>query len=389
MTDGAHDHAELTAATAAIASLTTRVMVLERPVLPPPIVVPPPVIIPPPVVIGGVGSAWVDTKDNIQVRQNGNGNVAFQLRKRGTGPITGIRVQSRYGTSAEVYNKGDGGKYAVAAVLGDPDGAPIAGTTWLPGTGNADAHFPTITFDAPSVDVPDGTRFWVRFLNVHTSPDANYLSLNVLHTYGTDPSPRQPLFPDSDLAVLVNKGAGWSDRAQTPNVDVLPNHEGFGYTQCLTGYWKPIGGSNQVRETFTTAGLTFSRIGVRLRGDVSRSVTYTLESSAGAPVVSGPVSGIPASAPGNDNGGQVIGWLVVPATTVPAGTYRLRLSAPSGATYTAAPARKPLKGSYPSLTVDWGSFTCPGFAEFSTDAGASWTTMYGTPNQTDLQFAIL
>jgi hypothetical protein len=377
MTDGAHLHAltedRLAAAEAELGTLSARVTALERPVVVP-------------VASGGIGSAWVDTKDNIQMRRGGNGDVALQLRKRGTGPLTGIRIQDRFGTSTQVYHKGDGGRYAVAAVLDSPDGTPIASTTWLPGTngGKADAAFPTIVFDTASVDVPDGTRFWIRFLNVHTSPDTNYVSMNDLHTYGTDPSPRQPGIPDADLAVLVNTGGGWTDRAQTPTCDVLPNHEGFGYSQCLTGYWKAIGGANQIRQTFTlTAPLTFSRIGVRLRGDSVNPVTVSLDGTA-----LGTISGIPPSAPGGDNAGQAIGWLSL-SGSIPAGTHSLVLAAPAGATYTATPARKALKGSYPTLLSDWQSAMCPGFAEWSADGGKTWASMYGSPNQTDLQFAIL
>lgn len=362
----------------AIADLTKRVKALESPLVPAPI---PPVA---PLVV--FGSAWIDTKDNIQMRRNGNGDVAIQLRKRGTGPITGIRIQSRYGKSNEVYHKGDGGRYSVAAVLGTPDGSPIASCTWLPGLGPADASFPTIMFYAPSADVPDGTRFWVRFLNTHADPDKNYLSMNVLHTYGTDPSPRQPGVPDSDLAVLVNTGSGWSDRAQTPTCDVLPTHEGFGYSQCLTGYWKPIGGLNMVRQTFTLdAPLTFRRIAVRLRGDLANPVSLAFED-----LTLGTIIGIPPSAPGGDNAGQVIGtWTAQAPITMTATTHRLILTAPPGATYTATPVRKAMKGSYPTLTSDWGSFWCKGYAEFSADGGKTWASMYGSPNQTDLQFALL
>lgn len=342
----------------------------------------PPVVVPVPTG-KGIGSAWIDTKDNIQMRRNGNGDVAIQLRKRGTGPLTGIRIQDRFGP---VYSAGDGGKYDVAAVLGSPDGNAIASVTWFPGTngGKADAAFPTITFLNPSADVPDGTRFWVRFLNVHAAPDGNYVSMNVLHTYGTDPSPRQPLTPDADLAVLVNTGNGWTDRAQTPDCDVLPNHEGFGYSQCLTGYWKPIGGANQVRQTFTlSAPLTFSHIGVRLRGDSTNPVTVSLDGTA-----LGTIAGIPPSAPGGDNAGQTIGWLTI-ARTIPAGAHSLVLTAPAGATYTATPARKALKGSYPTLVTDWQSYMSTGGAEWSADGGKTWASMYGNPNQTDLQYAVL
>jgi hypothetical protein len=368
-------------------ALSARISALENA----PIVVPPPQppVPIPPTASGAFGSAWIDTKDNIQIRRNGNGDVCIQLRKVGTGPITGIRIQDRFGP---VYSNGTGGTYSVSVVIGSPDGQVIASCKWLPGTngGKADAAFPTIMFDAASTDVLDGTRFWVRFLNVDAKPDSNYVSLNVLMVYGADPSPRQPGIPDSDLAVLVNTGSGWTDRGETPGVDVLPNHEGFGYTQCLTGYWKPIGGSNQVREVFTCPSLTFSKIAVRLRGDSSRPITVTLLSTGalGHAIVSGDISGIPPSAPGGDNSGQTIGTLTVPQTTIPAGNYILLLTAPTGATYTATPVRKALKGSYPTLTSDWQSPMTPGYAEYSADGGKTWASLYGNPNQTDVQFSI-
>jgi hypothetical protein len=389
LTDGPHTLV-VTAYDAAGKAITiqARVTVANGLVSPPP---PPP---PPPSGSSkGAGSAWIHTKDNIQVRRNGNGDVAIQLVKKGTGPITGFRIQTRYGQPDEVYHKGDGGKYAVAALLGGPTGTVVASTTWLPGVGNADAHYPTVTFDAPSADVPDGTPFWIRILNVHANPDSNYLSINVLHTFGTDEVPRQPLFPDPALAVLVNTGSGWVDRHQTPNIDVLPGHEGFAYTQCLIQSWKAVGGSAEVRETFTIdAPLTFTRLQASLRraSGTTKVATLTLETAAGVPVVSGnvPYASIPVSSPGGDNGGQTVGTATVPAKTIPAGTYRLRVT--STGLYYATPVRKALKGTYPSLTVDWGSYMCPGFAEYSSDGGATWKLPYGSqPAQLDWQFAVL
>jgi hypothetical protein len=369
VTDGLHDHPLILGSiVSAIAEHEARMHATVPPTVPIPTVV-------------GIGSAWVDTKDNIQMRRNGNGDVAIQLRKRGTGPLTGVRIQDRFGTATQVYHKGNGGVYTVAAVLGSPDGTVIASGTLSGGWTTSDAHFPTIMFDTPSADVPDGTRFWIRFTG---GTDTNYRSINVLHTYGTDPSPRQPLFPDGDLAVLVNTGGGWTDRAQTPTCDVLPNHEGFGYSQCLTGYWKPIGGANQVRQTFTLAApLAYGRIGVRLRGDKTNPVTVSLDGLA-----VGTIAGIPPSAPGGDDAGQTIGWLAH-SGFLAAGPHVLVLTAPNGGTFTATPARKALKGSYPTLTTDWQSYMSTGGAEFSADGGKTWASMYGNPNETDLQYAVL
>lgn len=371
---------------------------------------PPP---PPPSLIKVVASAYVDTKDNDQVRLNGNGNFAILLRKKGTGPLTGVRLQTRYGTSSQVYHKGDGGLYQISVHLGSPDSTPIAAkTSWKPGVLSADAHFPEIMFDQPSPVVDDGTRFYLRGVNIHLDPDHNYLSINALLDRDHS-SPRQPSFGDDELAIYLNTGSGWKLwQYHTPMIDMLPSHEGFGYSGCLTQYWQPIGGpasgknssnvtvsrgaasGNRVRQSFhLDSAFTFDTVETRLRRVAGTGpVLYEIKRKSDSLVVwSGLAnSAIAPSSAGDDVGGYGLfrckTALIGSAFDLIAGDYYLELSA-SGNTFTMTPARKAIGGYDITPATAWKSYTADGAAEFSYGTGL-WSSFYGSPNETDIQFAI-
>lgn len=395
MTSGAHDHPDILAAIppapdlsayATKADVAAMIAAALKPSVPPPIVLP----------ARPIASGIAATKDNVQMRRNGNGDVCMSVVKNGTGPITGVCIQDRFGTAKQVYHKGDGGLYEVAAVL-SPDGAPIASTTWKPVSPGADAGFPTIMFDTPSIDIAAGTPFYIRLVNKHQSPDGNYCSLNTLldRAHG---SPRQWAFPDDQLKVLVNTGSGWVEYdggGHTATLDVLPGHEGFAYTQALVEYFAPIGDAvagkgaasgNVARQLVVVDVPTpASQIAIVVRHDHGPgALTLALGGLA-----AGIVSGLPISTTaGQDAGGEVRAIASISPIIVPVGSFYLTLSAPAGTGYAATPVRKALKGSYPTLTADWGSYMAEGYAESSSD-GKTFKALYGNPNQTDLQFALL
>lgn len=358
------------------------------------------------------GSVWVDTKDNIRVgtSSNNNGNVAIKLKKIGTGVISGVRFQDRDGAG---YAAGTRGTWRISIQLdsgGQPSGTMLAQATYAPGTRGANAYFPTVNFSSSTSSIPDGTVFYVVFENIDGNQLSNYFSMNVLYLYN-GVTPRQPLWSDSDIAVLTKTTGSWSVYAKrTTNIDVLPGHEGVGYTQCLTQYWQAIGGTatglnssnatvtrgsasgNRMRSSFTTAApLTFTKIAMRVRRDHgSSALTLTVEKSDGTFVVAGTVAAasIPITSSGGDDGGQVIAQATVASTTIPAGSYRIVATAPGDTGYSATPARKAVLDNVSGS--NWGSYMVSGIAEYSTNNGGAWSGVYvSVNNQTDLQFALL
>lgn len=389
----------------AVVGLDARLRALETPA-PPPVPVPDPVPVP---TTAGIASGSASSKNNYQIGRTLNGDVSMRLRKRGTGSVSGFRWQQRFGGT---YSAGDGGTLTATCQLdknGAPDNNVLASVTFKPGTngGKADAAFGTTMFNAPTPNIPDGALFHI-VLSGGTA--GAHISLNALFKWGDDKGmPRQPTFTDAELALLVNTGSGWHETNDTPNVDVLPAHEGFGYSQCLTQYWQAVGGQasgldkndkpvtrgsasgNKCRQTFTVdAPAPYSKLQMRVRLDHGSSpLTLTLERADGSVVSSGSAKGIPQSSSGGDNGGQTWAIYTVPGGgTLSPGTYRLVASCPADTAYTVTPIRRCVLDNVTGS--DWQSYMANGLGEYSTDNGQTWASLYTSVHpQGDTQFAVL
>lgn len=371
----------------AIAALEARVAKLEGvPVPPPP---PPP---PPPAASTVICSGWMSTKDDWRIGIPNAGNLSVRFRKKGTGPIAAVAWQQRIGSG---YSAGDGGLYRVSVQLsksdGTPDGTILAvGTFTFNVNRQADAYFETWTLNAPTTPITDGSLVHIVFENIHASPGSNYISMNAGFMWGDAVGPqRQPAFPNTDLALLSNVGGGWGESNETPNFDVLPGHEGFGYTQCQIDMWKPVGGAAQVRERFLAPAKLIHALSVRVRRvSGSGALTILYETQAGALVCSGSVATIPTSTPGGDNGGQFLATATLPVPVqAAAGLMQLRLTAPSGTVIAVTPIRKAVRDNV-KTQPDWGSYMSPSYAEYTSN-GTSWASIYrSVEDQESIQFSV-
>lgn len=351
---------------------------------------------PPPVATStAIASGWASTKDNWRIGLPLHGNLAMRFRKKGTGSITGFAWQQRFGSR---YSAGDGGLYRYSLQVCKADGTPSGvllamGTTKFNISRQADAYFEPWLFTTPSPVIQDGELCCAVLENIHANPASNYISLNALFMWGDKVgSQRQPAFSDLDLALLSNTGSGWGVSNETPNFDILPSHEGFGYTQCNQEMWKPIGGSAMVREILVAPARTIRTLQVRVRRvSGTGALTLIYETQAGILVASGsvPYTAIAQSTPGGDTGGQVLATATMPGPVdAPAGAMALRLTAPAGTTYAMSPIRKAVRDNVKSAPP-WGSYMSPGFAQYSSDAGKTWSSVYrSVDDQMSVQFAI-
>lgn len=356
-----------------------------------------PVIVPPPPAAGQLVlcSAKASTKDNWRIGKPNHGDLALRFRKRGTGPITGVAWQQRHGTN---YSLGDGGLYRASIQLCKADGTPTG--TILGVCSNkrynlnraADAYFETWVLDSPTVAIADGALCAFVIENVHNDPARNYFSLNALYMFGDAVGPeRQWAYSNLELALLSNVGSGWGVSNETPNFDVLPNHEGFGYTQCNIEMFKHISGAAQVRQLLNlSAPYAFDTIEMRVRrASGSSPLQFIVETGAGAQLATAsvPSSRIAQSAAGGDNGGQVLASATLPAiVTIPAGVAYLRALTAAGTDYTAAPVRRAVRDNVKG-EPSWGSFMAPGIGQFTT--GGAWASVYTSVEpQEDWQFAL-
>lgn len=320
-----------------------------------------------------------DTKANLQ-----NNATAVSHRFKSIGGILDtVRWQQRGGA---VYSAGTGGSYDItveADVSGVPSGTPLATESYTPGNPGGDwTTYDEVTFGSPATLVA-GTLYHIVFTNTDGSPAANYVSVNELFMYGSSPIPagqgRQPLFTDTDWAVLYGNVV---QSRYTADMDLGYNggaHQGMGYIQNMTAQYGTLSGTaNMVRELFTVSGgaRTVVSCAVRVRRSSGTSdLILGLYTGANALIeaVSIPAATVPISAAGGDNGGSV--WagarFLAPHILANGSQYYLRLSCASGTTYTAAPIRK---GTTEGMDPD--TVFMDGEGQFTTNSGASWTDLY-------------
>ena len=141
----------------------------------------------PPVTTGVYGPGIAaDSRANQQVGWTNRARVAYRFRATVTGQATSLRVQERGGN---VYSGGNGGTIKASIQTDDngiPSGTVLASVTWSPGNPVGDWEvWPQHTFDAPA-SLTAGTLYHLVFENVATDPVANYISLNMLFTFGAD-----------------------------------------------------------------------------------------------------------------------------------------------------------------------------------------------------------
>lgn len=341
------------------------------------------------------GSANADTKYNVHVGPSDSVRSAQRFRSSQNSSIVAVRFSQRWGTGG--YSAGTGGQYRIGIQAdnnGVPSGTYLGSFTYSPGGGGANTTYTNFGI-TPAVPTTAGTIYHVVYTNIDAAPASNYISVNELFVYGSTLVPRQPLYPDTDLAELWFTGGQWVLQSGfTPVFDVTylnGGHDGFGYIQgVIPGLYATISGTNNMAgQQFTVSGGDRTVTGVKVR--VRRSsgtdpLIATLETAAGVSIDTASIAAasIPITAPGGDTGGQT--WsstinFASPRTLTNGQSYRLKLSCAGTSTYTATTIRAGTdQGFHSSLSFSDGS------GQYTTNGGSSWQDIYA-PSPCDLQFA--
>lgn len=382
--------AETTARQSADSALDQRLDVVEAWIVAHPdgTLPPPP---PPTAVIYGSGVSG-DSRANEQIGAALNAKLAYRFRATG-GQATSIRVQERGGTT---YSGGNGGTIQASIQTdnaGVPSGTILGSVTWVPGNpaGNWEV-WPVHTFSAP-IALTAGTLYHLVFKNTAVDPINNWISLNMLYTFGTMPTPRQPAFSD-DFATLYAQPTTWQLQPQhLPIFDLAyvgGPHDGQGYIGTLWDMYGRISGSvNMVRERFTpTTTSTIQKAHVRLkRISGTGALVLRLEKADGSVVeqITVPSSAIAIGLLPDGSASSLAGDTWVHATfgaphTINSGqAYNLQLSTDAATLYTAVPIQE---GGSKGLSSR--RFT-DGDGQRTTDSGANWSNLY-LYDSVDLQF---
>jgi hypothetical protein len=261
-----------------------------------------------------------------------------------------------------------------------PGNLPLDWEAWTP-----------LTFLAPAA-VMAGETYHLVFENVAADPANNYISLNMLYTFGTLPTPRQAAYPDT-FATLYAEPTTWVPQDQyLPIFDLgYANgyHDGQAYVGTLWEYLGTISDANRVRERFTVTGGVVVVIAAHIRlkrisgtGDL----VVTLENGVGDLIeaVNVPATDIDIGLMPDGSEATLAGDTWATATflaplVLPDGTYNLVLSTDASTLYTAVPLRQ--GGSFGLQSRVFAD----GYAQWSTDGGTTWAALYEF-DETDLQF---
>ncbi len=337
-----------------------------------------------------VGVMGADSKGNCSIGPMGR--VSHTFRATSSSPFAGVRFPQRWGPGG--YSGGTGGTISISIqsdLNGLPSGVLFATTEWRPGPQPIDAKLwaPFNRHALTSLKAPTkGALYHVVWHNLDPSPKVNYASVNPVMQWDP-PTPRQPLWPDDEFAVLTERKGPmevWRNYTAVLDVDhVDGSHDGQGYIQSMRDFQALVSGVNRVRERLTgLGGHRVSTIGLRI-----------LHVSGSGPLIvtlAGQSVSIPASrfltGPADMNGWAPAGrWVeeVIPPVVLPDATA-LELSCDSATRYTVIPVRKGTdtakvpgsNGSFDPVTV-----FMTGSAEKS--SGGSWSSLYsGSP--TDMSF---
>jgi len=335
--------------------------------------------------IYGTGMGY-DTKANVLVGPDGQ-KVAIRFKATTTSALRSVRFVQRGGAG---YSSGTGGTMSVSVRADDGAGHPaatsLAQQTYAPGNpAGAWEKYDPVTFSKPA-RLTKNTIYYIVFTNPSTS---NYISVNSVYAYKST-APRQPIFADAEYGLMYTSDSwGALEKGYAPVVDLAyanGHHDGQSYYEAMIDRYATISGANRMaRERFTVSGgdKTAASASIRVRRSEGESpLIMTLEKGSGVAIesVAVPAASVPASAPGEDNGGAV--WVTAeftrPRLLSDGATYNLRLSTASGTTYTTFPVRA---GTDKGI----GGFAFSSGTGQSTTNGSTWTDIYPWSNQ-NLQF---
>ena len=340
----------------------------------------------------------MDGVANMQIGgpSGGSDNVEVSIRFRAEQSSTVASVRQYFmGTGASGYGDGTGGTIRVsveADVAGVPSGTSLGSATYFGATG---ADLPQITFSSPPALVA-GQLYHLVYTNIDAAPVDNYASINGTWLDHAPLDPRQPRWPDTDLAMLRRfMGSGgddtWAEEPDyTPIFDIgygNGQHQGQGYMEIEFYNEAQIAGTSKMaRERFTVTGSNRTVSGVVFRAakiSGTGALTVRLEDSSGTLIDSFTVAAasLPTLDPSNFwNGDWVSGSFAAPQNLVVGTEYRLRLSCPAG---TVMWTRGMQDGSEYGFSPH--TYFDDGVAEVTTD-GSTWATISGLEDAGHLQF---
>ena len=324
--------------------------------------------------------------DTIANLVTGNGDqiwLSQRFKAVSTGKITSHRWVLK-GARPTGYSGGTGGALRVSVQADDgtgkPNGTDIDGSFYTFSPPNADGHY-THTFSGSGASVVAGNIYHLVFKNTDASPNTNFCSLNNILVF-TPTTPRQPRYPDTDLAVLTG-GMGAS-----PSWNVMPEYtptfqiwysngqtQGQGYVDMQSSSGSQIGGVNMLREKITVTGTnrTITKVWLRLAktsgtGDLTIRLEDATESLIASCTI--PAASIPtATRTADGSAGVWVSGTFAAAQTLTVGqTYNVRLSAPAGTEFWMRLLEQGNDNGYSAGHFD------DGVAEVSTNSGTSWVT---------------
>lgn len=328
----------------------------------------------------------IDTKSNMQIGWTNSAVLSFRFRSTTTTTVTGIIYQLRRGS---VYSAGNGGKIELSIQADDgtanhfPSGIKLATVTRTPTNSPTGGFEVYDAFSSPPTITPG---LWhVVFTNTDASQTVNYVSINMVYTYSAI-TPRQPSYPDTDLASLY-KDPTWHTLRETPIFDVVcadGSHYGQGYVQAYVSSVAQITGANWLRQRFTVTGGTFTtqklwtRFGRQTTG--TGLVTYAAYTGAGALIEQGNVdcSACQSYTLGADAASGTWKALTfsVPRTFTNGQSYWVQWSTASSNAYSLTPILRRDSSDDGVHFIQSRQFTDGASGERSTNSGGSWSTWY-------------
>lgn len=329
---------------------------------------PPPTSTPPPTQTSGstvqvYGAPWRwQTLDNLNVGTSSSAHgtaISYRFRADHTGQVSA--VQAYLNVSGAGYAAGDGGVIRIELQTDD-------------GTAN---HFPSgqvltslqvanpqslgviagywinnrLAFNTQST-ITAGQLYHIVFSNASSDPANNWYDVDNMGNFIPE-SPAQPGVTDTDLAVL-RKPVGsnqwaWDTRVKYDSpIFTLYYTDGYSlgpsYLQVYPDSPWQVGGSTQVRETFTVTGgnktVTQMAVATWRSSSTSGSLTLRLEQGDGTLIEQGTVAASSVSSGTYQNMKWVTYNLSTPRTLINGSTYHVVVSAPSGGPYYLLPMMK-------------------------------------------------
>ena len=243
-----------------------------------------------------------------------------------------------------------------------------------------------------------GTLYHLHFHNTDPNPARNFVSVDNICVWHPT-VPRQPMVPDTDLAVLSGEKTIETD---TPIFQLKYANgaiQGQGYKEAWSNKSERISGPAMVRETFTVSGSDRLVTAVSFRISHSAGagpLLVTLASGTGSTLEKGeiPAANFPLTRAFSDVAGATkditLAWgtyrFRLPHTLRAGQSYQVILSAPADTTFHVYGIQRASGYGFAK-----GTFFGDGYGQFSHDSGSTWfgfsqSNESVNHNDADLQF---